>query len=226
MTPEERVGQVYGIYKVIGLDRSVKGSNKIYKCKCVYCGMEAIHSFVEMNKAQICIHTNRNGQYKDFSVKWKNGRLRHILSGMMDRCFNENNKSYRWYGAKGIKVCDNWVNNPISFEEWAINNSYDDSLTIDRIDENGDYCPENCRWVSNKDNAKYKSTTNIIIVDDESHTGQDWAKLLGFGINTINTYIRKYGLDDTVEFIKIYRDNPELAKKRKGRESLFDLYMS
>lgn len=226
MKPEERVGQIVGIYKVIGIDRESKGGNRIYKCECVYCGLETIRSFADMRKTSICVHTNRNGQYKDFNVKWKNGRLRHILSGMMDRCFNKKDKAYRWYGAKGIKVCDDWVNNPISFEEWSISNGYDDSLTIDRINENDDYCPENCRWVTNKDNAKYKSTTKMITVNSQSHTGREWANVLGVGTNLINEYIRFYGLDDTREFIKRFLENPSLRNRAEHGQSFFDLYMS
>lgn len=226
MKPEERVGQIVGIYKVIGIDRESKGGNRIYKCECVYCGLETIRSFADMRETSICVHTNRNGQYKDFNVKCKNGRLRHILSGMMDRCFNKKDKAYRWYGAKGIKVCDDWVNNPISFEEWSISNGYDDSLTIDRINENGDYCPENCRWVTNKDNAKYKSTTKMITVNSQSHTGREWANVLGVGTNLINEYIRFYGLDDTREFIKRFLENPSLRNRAEHGQSFFDLYMS
>ena len=226
MKPEERIGQTVGIYKILDIDRESKGGNRIYKCKCVYCGIEAVRSFADMRRASVCVHTNKNGQYKNFNVRWKHSRLRHILRGMMDRCFNENDRAYRWYGAKGIKVCDDWINNPISFEEWAINNGYDDSLTIDRIDENKDYCPENCRWINGKDNAKYKSTTNMIVVNGECHTGHDWAKILNVGINRINVYIRMYGMDDTVEFIKRFLENPELKNKLKSNESLFDLYMS
>lgn len=91
---------------------------------------------------------------------------------------------------------------------------------------NKDYSPDNCRWVSNEYNAKYKSTTNIITVNGECHTGHDWAKILNIGTNVINTYIRLYGMDDTIEFIKRFLNNPELATMRKRNESFFDLYMS
>jgi hypothetical protein len=143
---------------------------------------------------------------------------------MKDRCYNSNDKSYRWYGAKGIQIYDEWIENPKSFEDWAVENGYDDSLTIDRINENKDYCPENCRWVTLEDNSKYKSSTSLISVDGETHTGRDWAQVLGLGVNTINMYVRKYGLYNTIEFIRRYKKNPTLKPKLKN-QSYYSLYM-
>lgn len=161
-----------------------------------------------------------------WKANWNNKRIKDTFKCMIYRCYKETNKDYRWYGAKGIKICDEWINAPKLFEEWVMDNGYADDLTIDRIDSNKDYSPDNCRWVSNEYNAKYKSTTNIITVNGECHTGHDWAKILNIGTNVINTYIRLYGMDDTIEFIKRFLNNPELATMRKRNESFFDLYMS
>lgn len=226
MKPEERIGEVYGIYTIVGVDREAKGDPKIYKCKCNVCGWTSYFSLYKIQQTTSCTHTNRNGGYREYKPFWVNKRLKQIFNGMMQRCYNSNDMHYGLYGQKGVKICDDWINNPSLFEAWSIKNGYDDSLTIDRIDSNGDYCPENCRWISCEDNSKYKSTTNIIVVDEESHTGRDWAKVLGFGMNTINTYIRLYGMDDTIEFIRRYRKNPEFAQKRKVGESFFSLYMN
>ena len=116
-------------------------------------------------------------------------------------------------------------NNPKLFEEWSLQNGYTDELTIDRIDEDKDYSPDNCRWIPNVDNTKYKSTTSVINVDGEVHTGKDWSKILGLGTNTINTYVRKYGLYDTIEFIKRYMANPNL-KPFNRNQSIYSVYMN
>lgn len=81
-------------------------------------------------------------------------------------------------------------------------------------------------WISLVDNAKYKSTTRLIEVNGECHTGREWSAIIGYNINLINRYIRLYGLDDTKEFISRIMNNPELASKKDHNESLFDLYMS
>lgn len=154
-----------------------------------------------------------------------NKRIRSIFRSMKYRCYNPNSKDYRWYGAKGIKICDEWLNNPNLFEEWALNNGYTDTLTIDRIEENKDYCPENCRWISRINNAKYKSTTSLIEVDGEIHTGKEWAYILNLSPNLINRYIKKYGLENTVEFIKRYRAESSLQRFNMT-QSYYELYMN
>ena len=106
------------------------------------------------------------------------------------------------------------MRNPALFEEWAIYNGYADDLTIDRVDPNNDYCPNNCRWISLVDNAKYKTTTRIIEVNGERHTGREWSTIIGYNINLINRYIRLYGLDDTTEFIRRIINNKKLGKKQ------------
>lgn len=226
MKPEERIGEVYGIYTIIGVDREAKGDPKIYKCKCNVCGWTSYFSLYKIQQITSCTHTNRNGGYREYKPFWVNKRLKQIFNGMMQRCYNSNDMHYGLYGQKGVKICDDWINNPSLFEAWSIKNGYDDSLTIDRINSNGDYCQNNCRWISLVDNAKYKTTTRLIEVNGEYHTGREWSTIIGYNINLINRYIKLYGLDDTTEFISRIINNPKLAEKKNHNESLFDLYMS
>jgi len=86
-------------------------------------------------------------------------RLYKTWEGMKDRCRRTNNKSYRYYGGKGVEVCDEWEDF-LSFRDWAWFNGYEDTLTIDRIDNDGDYSPSNCQWLSNIDNAKKSHVDN------------------------------------------------------------------
>lgn len=81
-------------------------------------------------------------------------RLYRILWGMKSRCYNENSEKYKHYGGRGITVCDEWLNNYDSFETWALANGYEDGLTIDRIDVDGNYEPNNCRWLTRAENNK------------------------------------------------------------------------
>lgn len=81
-------------------------------------------------------------------------RLHKEWRGILHRCKNQSASHYEYYGGKGITVCEQWVNNFVNFYNWAINNGYDDSLTLDRIDNNKGYSPYNCRWVTHKINCR------------------------------------------------------------------------
>lgn len=214
-----------GIYNILyECDYKSKCGHKMYHVQCMECGWETDMMKGSIARASKCTHIAANGIYINYDVVWKNKRIGKIFQGMKQRCYNPNEPSYRWYGAKGIKICDEWFQNPNLFEEWAISHGYSDNLTIDRIDENCNYSPDNCRWTTGKDNAKYKSTTSLITANNETHTGKDWSKILGFGVNTINTYIRRYGLENTIKFIEAYLKNPTLKPKHK--QSYYDLYMT
>lgn len=102
-------------------------------------------------------------------------------SDMRQRCMYPNAHNYKYYGAKGIKVCDRWAKPVIGFENFIKDmGERPDGCTLDRIDNNGDYCPENCRWATAREQAK--DWEKIIEFNGESHNEKDWSILL-FGKN-------------------------------------------
>ena len=220
-----RIGETVGVFIIVELmSKKDKDGHSLYRGICNKCGVERIARYHDLKRTNECTHIGIDGRISSQKIKWDNNRIKGIFHGMKQRCYNDKDESYKWYGAKNIKIYDEWLKNPKSFEEWALQNGYKDNLTIDRINENKDYTPDNCRWITSVNNTKYKSTTSVIDIDGEVHTGRDWSKILGFGENRINTYVRKYGIENTIIFIKKYLKNPNLIPK--ANQSYYDLYMN
>lgn len=120
---------------------------------------------------------------------------------MIERCYNTKCKDYKYYGQKGITIYKEWIHDPKIFENWAITHGYNENLTIDRINENDNYCPENCRFILPIENSRYKSNTNYITANI-TLSGREWSKLLGRGVNYVNRMVRNKGLNNTIEYIQ------------------------
>ena len=194
------VGDVLGIYQVLDTNMGkYKDGHKLYRVKCLYCGMEFTKQLSDIKRASSCQHVRAMGvkAYKHIEDK----RIWSIHKGMFSRCDNPKDKSYPYYGGKGITVCEEWRDSS-AFTQWALQNGYQASLTIDRIDPKGNYCPKNCRWISKEENSRYNSNTNRITVEGTTKCGKEWARFLMLGENYINRYLRKNGMDKTVEYIK------------------------
>lgn len=144
---------------------------------------------------------------------------------MIERCYKKSNESYRLYGAKGIRICDEWLNNPSLFEEWALSNGYEENLTIDRIDSSKNYCPENCRWITREENSRWKSTTRHIDVNGTVHSGREWASILNLNTNVINIYINKYGEKLAQKFIAYCLKNG-LPERHGNKESYMNAMLN
>lgn len=224
----DHTGERVGTFEIVdSISYKDKDGHALYKGVCVECGYERIARYNDLKRSKKCDHKRVDGKFIPTKrITWKSKKLQMIFSGMKSRCYDVNDKAYRWYGKKGIRICDEWMDDPSTFQEWAFNNGYSEGLSIDRINSNFDYCPENCRWVTFENNAKYKSTTFYICVDGEMHSGKDWSKILNLGINTIVRYTNEYGIDKTVEFIKKCKQNPSLKNERKNKQSYYDLYMN
>lgn len=102
-------------------------------------------------------------------------RLYRTWANMKQRCLNETRPDYKNYGGRGIKVFVEWYEFE-NFYRWAMSSGYDDNLTLDRIDPNGDYCPSNCRWVSLKKQENNRTNNVLITLNGETHTRQEWLR--------------------------------------------------
>ena len=113
---------------------------------------------------------------------------------MKQRCFDKNTKDYKNYGGRGITVCDEWIHDYENFRNWAYSNGYDDTLSglkcsLDRIDVNGNYEPNNCRWVDVKVQMNNTRSNHYIVLNGEKRTVQQWSEVTGISRSTINRRI-------------------------------------
>lgn len=122
-------------------------------------------------------------------------RLHNIWLAMKRRCDTENIQAYRDYGGRGITVCQEWYQHYEAFRDWAMANGYTDDLSIDRIDNNGDYTPQNCRWVDSVAQANNRRSNHLLTYQGETHTLTEWAHKIGLNYQTL--YSRIYAGWDT-----------------------------
>lgn len=118
-------------------------------------------------------------------------RLFSVWANIKSRCFNENASHYNRYGARGIVICEEWRNNFKAFYDWAMVNGYTDELTIDRIDNNGNYCPENCRWVTVKEQSRNKSTNHLFTVFGITKSLIEWCEKYHIHYKTVRDRLKR-----------------------------------
>ena len=123
---------------------------------------------------------------------------RHGMSGtpehnawmsMKSRCFNPNNKYYSDYGGRGITVCDRWLNSVENFLA-DMGSRPTAKHSIDRIDNDGDYCPDNCKWSTQTEQVNNRRSNRLITIDDVTLTIAQWAKKMGFGKKVIGDRLK------------------------------------
>lgn len=179
------------------------GSHRFkYKCLCD-CGNYTLASRYQLRSGRImscgCLHkesaakqgianTKHGGCRRN--VPYVEKRLYKIWAGMKQRCENPNNSSYKDWGGRGITVCDEW-HDFSCFQTWAIKNGYTDLLSIDRIDVNKGYSPENCRWASKTEQMNNQRTNVHITIDGVDHTIAEWSRLSGVKPGTISSRIKR-----------------------------------
>ena len=191
-------GKVYNLLTVIEEYFSKPKGNRWWKCICS-CGQICLKTTSQLNdksnpnKSCGCL---RNKSIKKASqiawtktTKWKGDykkQLKWLVKNIKSRCYNPKDKRYKNYGGRGIAVCEEWLNNTTNFYKWATQNNYKPGLSIERIDVNGNYCPENCTFIPFIEQSQNTTRTHYIEWNGIKKNISQWSKYLNVPYSTIN----------------------------------------
>ena len=130
-------------------------------------------------------------------------RLHNIWKSMKHRCHSPKYKEFKNYGGRGIAVCEEWQKDFLTFYHWAIANGYNETLTIDRIDVNGNYEPNNCRWATQKEQQNNRSNNRLIAYNGETHTISEWAEIKNINVTVLwqRLYRCNWGIEKALETV-------------------------
>ena len=173
----ERIGRLVVLHRGDNIVTADGRSRAQYVCRCD-CGNIIIVLADNLKRTRSCGCLKKEAAKVVGSDNIKHGdtkanrrtRLYRIWSGMKSRCYNERCFEYSRYGGRGIKICSEWLNDYENFKNWANANGYSDDLSIDRIDGNKGYSPENCRWATRKEQQNNLSTNRIVQYNGERYT--------------------------------------------------------
>ena len=198
----QRFGRLTAIAKVEG-----KTSTWVFECDCGNIVILKTSRILGGQKSCGCLR-------KEVAIEWAKSHTTHGDSktklyrkyrSMINRCYSASNHNYKRYGGRGIKVCDEWLNSFEAFKEWAYSTGYDPSLdgkkeqSIDRIDNDGNYCPENCRWATAREQQKNRECTTLYPYNDQMYSASEFADI--FGITEKTFVYNRLKRGQTLEYI-------------------------
>jgi len=187
ITPGDRYGKL-----VIVQESGKRDGHRYFLCECD-CGNKKIMGLSDLRTG----HSKSCGCLKNDATRarftthglsggaGKETRLYKIWKRMRQRCGNPNHKDYKYYGGRSITVCEEW-NNYKKFYDWAISNGYRDDLTIDRIDNNGNYGPDNCKWSTRKEQVRNSRHNRRTLFNGKMKITVEWAEALGIKSSILN----------------------------------------
>lgn len=199
---KDYIGYSIGCLTVIE-EISKKGEARCFLCKCSICGGVHKRHLDNLKRHGTCGHKFEQPSYKQIYSAWRS---------MKKRCYLQTAPNYKHYGARGIIVCQDWLD-PDNFYKWAMDNGYQEGLSIDRINVDGNYEPNNCRWVDMKVQQNNKRNNKLITYDNKTMTMHEWSDYLNIdyvllksrllngwsferAISTKNRSIGKFTIDD------------------------------
>lgn len=184
------IGKKFGRLTVLSeCEKRAKNGKIIYKCRCD-CGniTDVIGDNLRRGNTMSCgcLHSEVTKTHG-----LRDCKLYNVWDNAKRRCYNKNNKRYKNYGARGIKICDEWKDNFQSFYDWSMSRGYKQGLTLDRIDVNGNYEPSNCRWITNEEQQNNRTDNVLITYKYRTQNITQWARELNVSPRVIRYRLKK-----------------------------------
>lgn len=193
------------------------GKRGVYRCACgvIY---ETRKYDVDHGKSTNCgCVRKKKVKQRRFIHGESHTKMYYVWSEMINRCHNKNNKNYHQYGRRSIHVCDEWRNNYANFSKWAKSNGYKENLTLDRKNNNLGYSPENCQWVSWKEQQNNKRNNRKFIVDGKEYSIAELAKKAGLSYSTIYSRLCSRKPSKIIWTAKKASETPKLTTSARNR---------
>lgn len=196
-------GKEFGCWTVMGRAGKAKGGEPTWLCKCK-CGKrkEVRGISLKSGKSKSCgcgILKWRNYKSREREAEQRK-KLYEVWKGVRRRTCDEKLEQYRNYGGRGIGICEEWKKDFEAFFKWAMENGYEEGLSIDRKDNEKGYFPDNCRWATRKEQGNNTRRNKLITYGGETHTVTEWEDILHLGRNTLKMRLYKgWNLESAIE---------------------------
>lgn len=217
-TLRDLTGQRFGKLTVIARGQNTKSGKATWVCTCD-CGKRKEKSVVAYDlisgkvRSCGCIYFESNKGRRMTHGKTST-RLHRIWCGMRQRCNDPAYPAYRIYGGKGVTVCEEWSDFQ-SFYDWSMENGYREDLTIDRIDSNGNYCPENCRWATMKEQQNNRTNNIRLSVFGIEKTISEWSEASGIPRATLDWRVKNHWAEDEL-FMPVNLSNSKIRREKNS----------
>lgn len=194
--------QKFGYLTALYIDEKSSPKVTYWVCRCD-CGKTRSLQTYQLTSGKVTSCGCHNKRKANPLIQ-QNKRMYSLYRSMLARCYYPNSINYKYYGKKGITVCDEWKNSFENFLCWALSSGYNDNLSIDRIDNNKGYEPNNCRWVILKEQFENKTTSVKYTHNGETHNLKDWCTLLNFSYSLAKSRrkeAKKKGIEPSFDYV-------------------------
>lgn len=227
---DQRVGKVYGCFEVIQVEYDNDRKQQLWTLRCIHCGLVKTtyngKDYVKGKNHGICKCQHTKCLYEKpqkikkahpASFRMKDHELYSRWKGIKRRCYDPHDKNYPNYGGRGITMCDEWREDFWAFADWAWETEYSPELTIDRIDNDLGYSPDNCRWATREEQNKHKRNVRLY----EGKTLPDWCEDKNVDYEVISSLLK-----DGMFLESAYQRALEIMHEREFNENCRDLGFS